>query len=70
MQWKNKGAAAFKFEVIGESICVINAHLAAHKQNFKRRNENIENIYKRLSFAFVDTSKCILEHDYISCLVT
>ena len=61
----NKGAIAFRFEILGESICVINVHLAAHKQNCKLRNDNLASISKSLRFTFADTSKSIFEHDYI-----
>lgn len=61
----NKGAIAFSFEILGESFCMVNSHLAAHKQNCKLRNENILNISRGLRFNLPKTSKSIFEHDHI-----
>ena len=61
----NKGAMAFRFELLGSSFCFINSHLAAHKHNFRLRNENINTIIRGLKFQLPDTSTSIFEHDYI-----
>ena len=47
----NKGAVAIRFRIFDSTVCIINSHLAAHKQNVQGRNEDYHNICKRIAFS-------------------
>jgi phosphatidylinositol-bisphosphatase len=61
----NKGALAFRFDLLNSSFCFINAHLAPHKQNFKLRNENVQTICRTIKFQLPSTALNIFEHDFV-----
>jgi len=46
----NKGAVAVRMTIYDTSICFVNSHLAAHKNNVQGRNSDFRNICKRLRF--------------------
>ena len=74
----NKGAVAIRMTIGGRSICIVNAHLAAHQHNVKRRNEDAQSILQGLWFqrekVCCDACSCcareatplsILQHDLV-----
>lgn len=61
----NKGALCFRFEIFNTSLCFINVHLAPHKQNFKLRNENIQDINRNIKFQLAENSVSVSEHENI-----
>ena len=46
----NKGGVGIRFNIFDTSICFVNCHLAAHKNNIKGRNEDYHKIIQKLSF--------------------
>mmetsp|Transcript_29682 Transcript_29682/g.52112 ORF Transcript_29682/g.52112 Transcript_29682/m.52112 type:complete len:752 (-) Transcript_29682:209-2464(-) len=60
----NKGAVAVRMDVYDTSICFINSHLAAHKNNVQGRNSDFLNICKRLRFKGLRHDEKIGDHNY------
>jgi inositol polyphosphate 5-phosphatase INPP5B/F len=50
----NKGGAAIRFKFHDTSICVVCAHLAAHRDNVAGRNADFANIVQRVQFIHVE----------------
>ncbi|CAG9322206.1 OCRL_2 [Blepharisma stoltei] len=62
----NKGAVSFRFEIFDTSICLINCHLAPHKNQTILRNKHIKIISKETKFNLEDGRiKNLFEHDFI-----
>lgn len=62
----NKGAICFRFSLFDSSICVVNCHLAAHKNQTRLRNHHIKSILKNAKFTLDNGEiKNVYEHDYI-----
>ncbi|XP_076663441.1 oculocerebrorenal syndrome of Lowe [Andrena cerasifolii] len=61
----NKGGVAVSCSIHNTSICFVNAHLAAHCEEYERRNQDYTDICARLSFSKYVPPKSFKDHDQI-----
>ena len=61
----NKGGVGVSMIVHNTSICFVNAHLAAHCEEYERRNQDYADICARLSFSKYMPPKSFKDHDHI-----
>ncbi|XP_069133759.1 inositol polyphosphate 5-phosphatase OCRL-like isoform X2 [Argopecten irradians] len=61
----NKGGVGVRFSIQGTSICFINSHLAAHQEEFERRNQDYRDINSKMRFKQFVPPLQLREHDVL-----
>lgn len=62
----NKGGVSMRFEFHSTSLCFVNSHLAAHVEEYERRNQDFRDICSRTRFVQPSQqAKAIKDHDQI-----
>uniref|UniRef100_A0AAG5DKC1 Rho-GAP domain-containing protein n=1 Tax=Anopheles atroparvus TaxID=41427 RepID=A0AAG5DKC1_ANOAO len=65
LKWGNKGGVGVSFQLNEALFCFVNTHLAAHTQEVERRNEDHDDIIRRMSFDSGFRMRSIDEHHHI-----
>ncbi|XP_052832622.1 inositol polyphosphate 5-phosphatase K [Octopus bimaculoides] len=62
--WGNKGGVCIRFDVNGINMCIVNSHLAAHRDQTPERIMDLNSILEDQKFRDDDVNN-ILDHDYV-----
>lgn len=62
LKFGNKGGVGASFQLNETFMCFVNSHLAAHVQEYERRNEDHDEILRRMQFNDGFRTRNILEH--------
>ncbi|KAL9704058.1 hypothetical protein quinque_007576 [Culex quinquefasciatus] len=65
LKWGNKGGVGVSFQLNEALLCFVNTHLAAHTQEVDRRNDDHDEIIRRMSFEKTFRGRSIDEHHHI-----
>lgn len=65
LKFGNKGGIGVSFQLNETFLCFVNCHLAAHVQEYERRNEDHDEILRRMQFNDGFRTRTILEHHQI-----
>jgi len=62
----NKGAAAVRFKLFDDYLCIVNCHLAAHENQVLRRNQDFADLHDRIKFVNLESSRVVLNrYEYL-----
>lgn len=65
LKFGNKGGVGVSFHINETVMCFVNSHLAAHVQEFERRNEDHDEILRRMVFSDGFRQRTINEHHQV-----
>ncbi|KAL4233663.1 hypothetical protein ACF0H5_008345 [Mactra antiquata] len=61
----NKGGVGVRFSLHDTTLCFINSHLAAHQEEFERRNQDTQDIESRMKFKQFLPPLTVHDHDLV-----
>lgn len=65
LKYGNKGGVGVSIKLGETFICFVNSHLAAHQSEVERRNEDYNEIMRRMQFTEGIKRRSVNEHEYI-----